>query len=436
MTKQLLLLCAAAACTFSLQATASSHSSENPVNARQHLAKIAKEQRESASKWLPGTITNRTRSVNSQGNYVWKVTSEAKITYNERGQKITVIIGSKKTTYQYDGNGNLVQEFCVGDGIPYVISYDYDKKTNRLIAESRQEGESAMYVVSVHRLDIKRDFRGNIIRVDDRSYNPETDQSEINNYSVIEYTDGKASRIVNYDIDEGNEVVEFELTDIVWKNTDGQLIIENTNDMDIEDYFIGANRVESAVIRNYNNDGFDVRVNATYYEDENLVVVTMTSLVDNKEFYKVMYQDLDSYGSYSEEKSGYDYVIYDGQVFWRNNYWDNVRYQYDAYGILIDYKRQTFKDYEKNTYTSHTDVSYDETYGYPVKTMVYLNGDRNAQYITEYHDYAEYSAVEGIVSDENAPVEYFNLQGIRVENPAAGIYIRRQGSETKKVLIK
>ena len=36
----------------------------------------------------------------------------------------------------------------------------------------------------------------------------------------------------------------------------------------------------------------------------------------------------------------------------------------------------------------------------------------------------------------NAAVEYFTLQGIRVENPSAGIYIRRQGADTKKVIIK
>lgn len=36
--------------------------------------------------------------------------------------------------------------------------------------------------------------------------------------------------------------------------------------------------------------------------------------------------------------------------------------------------------------------------------------------------------------DNNAPVEYFNLQGIRVDNPANGIYIRRQGSRVEKVV--
>lgn len=47
------------------------------------------------------------------------------------------------------------------------------------------------------------------------------------------------------------------------------------------------------------------------------------------------------------------------------------------------------------------------------------------------------TGVEGVnVDNSNAPVEYFNLQGVRVANPDAGIYIRRQGSETVKVIIR
>lgn len=40
------------------------------------------------------------------------------------------------------------------------------------------------------------------------------------------------------------------------------------------------------------------------------------------------------------------------------------------------------------------------------------------------------------VDNENAPVEYFNLQGVRVENPSNGLYIRRQGNVATKVLVK
>ncbi len=42
---------------------------------------------------------------------------------------------------------------------------------------------------------------------------------------------------------------------------------------------------------------------------------------------------------------------------------------------------------------------------------------------------------QGMV-DENAPVEFYNLQGVRVENPSNGIFIRRQGSKVTKVAIR
>ncbi|MDE7349441.1 MAG: hypothetical protein K2N25_00080, partial [Muribaculaceae bacterium] len=44
------------------------------------------------------------------------------------------------------------------------------------------------------------------------------------------------------------------------------------------------------------------------------------------------------------------------------------------------------------------------------------------------------SAIE--VSVENAPVEYYNLQGVKVAEPSNGIFIRKQGSKTTKVAIK
>lgn len=40
------------------------------------------------------------------------------------------------------------------------------------------------------------------------------------------------------------------------------------------------------------------------------------------------------------------------------------------------------------------------------------------------------------VDSENAPVEYFNMQGIRVANPQNGLYIRRQGNKVEKIYVK
>ena len=46
------------------------------------------------------------------------------------------------------------------------------------------------------------------------------------------------------------------------------------------------------------------------------------------------------------------------------------------------------------------------------------------------------TGVEAIeIADENTPVEYFNLQGIKVLEPENGIYIMRQGNKVKKIVI-
>ncbi len=46
------------------------------------------------------------------------------------------------------------------------------------------------------------------------------------------------------------------------------------------------------------------------------------------------------------------------------------------------------------------------------------------------------SSVAEIAADENAPVEYYNLQGVRVANPENGLYIVKQGSKVTKRIIK
>lgn len=53
----------------------------------------------------------------------------------------------------------------------------------------------------------------------------------------------------------------------------------------------------------------------------------------------------------------------------------------------------------------------------------------------EVNDLYDPSAVEGLI-DENAPAEYYNLNGMKVAQPADGIFIRRQGGKAEKVIIK
>lgn len=79
------------------------------------------------------------------------------------------------------------------------------------------------------------------------------------------------------------------------------------------------------------------------------------------------------------------------------------------------------------TWLTEYDSNPDSDAGFPIG--VTFNGK------TDTPDSAGISDVT--VDDDNAPVEYFNLQGMRLSQPEAGqIVIRRQGSKVSKILVK
>jgi hypothetical protein len=76
--------------------------------------------------------------------------------------------------------------------------------------------------------------------------------------------------------------------------------------------------------------------------------------------------------------------------------------------------------------------------GYKYTQIEVTIGER--EYTITFYQPNNVSYTSGVndltVDDANGDVEYFNLQGIRVKNPANGIYIRRQGNKVSKVLVK
>lgn len=70
-------------------------------------------------------------------------------------------------------------------------------------------------------------------------------------------------------------------------------------------------------------------------------------------------------------------------------------------------------------------------------SLLFSKWDKDAERTASIEDVK--FPVDGVISigaNENAPIEYFNLQGIRVENPSNGIFIRRQGTQVTKVVVK
>lgn len=81
------------------------------------------------------------------------------------------------------------------------------------------------------------------------------------------------------------------------------------------------------------------------------------------------------------------------------------------------------------------------------KPMVIFNngsGTQTGDFTLVHNGIYEFTGLKGQLSgvadveadSADAPVEYYNLHGVRVDNPGAGVYIRRQGDTVSKVILR
>lgn len=95
---------------------------------------------------------------------------------------------------------------------------------------------------------------------------------------------------------------------------------------------------------------------------------------------------------------------------------------------------------ENNDGTATISFPYRSTYVYASTSNKIYYGSNNADQTPSTITFKSFSAGIGNITaddDINAPVEYFNLQGVRVANPAAGqLVIKRQGSEVTKMVVR
>ena len=95
------------------------------------------------------------------------------------------------------------------------------------------------------------------------------------------------------------------------------------------------------------------------------------------------------------------------------------------------------------TVTTNSDNTVTYTYTLTADAISKVNAGSTPQFIINgsgaavlYAYYPDQAGIADITVDENAPVEFYNLQGVRVANPENGLYIRRQGNKATKVFVK
>lgn len=221
--------------------------------------------------------------------------------------------------------------------------------------------------------------------------------------------------------------------DLEWEETDGQLV-----EQAIQDYVVAPNRLKSAKV--YYEDQFDGYIIMDYTDNgysvsETTEVATEVGIKTTVE--TVPYAEnpawsatVTTYGEYFDEK---------GLFTSEPVYQQIATVVSDEHGnIRVERVVQVTEGVSELMNENHYDYTYDDK-GCPTELLVsYFDFDANefvGQMRIVYHDYID-AGVDSPIGDSATTAEYYNLQGIRVASPTPGVYIRRQGNTTQKVIVK
>lgn len=154
---------------------------------------------------------------------------------------------------------------------------------------------------------------------------------------------------------------------------------------------------------------------------------------------------------------GEDAVVHEGHnhyIYFNCTDPDAVKIEYNPVGFDGGYGAMSCRSVS-DRYSSYTAAEL-EGYGYgtikydaenhiiniPAKSIFYAekNYMKNQFFVSQLAGsltIPELASINDLLDDNSdAPVEYFNLQGVQVENPTAGVYIARKGSKVAKVFVK
>lgn len=423
------------------------HAKKEQPTSRVRAARVAEN---AALKWQPSKV-----SVAAYENSKWVTTDNYTYTYNSAAKPVTEYNESLEdgsvayTAMKYNSDNLITEELQKSAASTtaelvnsQLITYQYDPVMKSVITEHIDmswENDSWVNRGNSYKRKITRNEAGNVTQVQVQVYFQDI-YDPTQQIDITYGADGKATTIVMQELQyNGTDYYWKETTryeDIVWENTDGQF-------SQAEDFTVGTNRIKSAKqtsSSSYGNVTYNISV--TYTGDQNYTYISATPEGDFSmtETYTV----LDDFGSYrlvqnveQEYYAGMTYtVLYD--YTYKVDEWNN---------ILLEEYTEDWGDgapnYEaiKGTVTNDPDTGlpaeYLETYGFSYPDYNEYQDDEPVYKVT-FADYVDVTGIREVeTAGADAPAEYYNLQGIRLNcAPATGLYLERRGGKvTKKLAI-
>lgn len=375
---------------------------------------------------------------------IWEENSKYLTTYDNEGRiltdKIVSLVGEdvNLTTYEYDEYGMPLSKLVKisGDGSVFEnytnAVRQYDPVVHSCIisnTESIWMDDAWQEAGNCYRRDVTRNAEGNVTEVVIRTLfmgNYEESQK-----MTVEYgPDNKATRIITYVLtidDEDNFVwqPEMEYKDIVWHHTNGQI-------MSGDDTTTIENGIASCIVMDADGENY---VTVEYPDDKGSFKSKLEYSMGELE---VTLTVLDDYGSYDYSQT----EVYREEGEEDYSFTSVERYRINEYGLETEiYAGEAEGDEEIYTVGwMKGEIESNPEYGYPdLLTMTEYNPDEDVFENVMQIRFEDYTDVAGIqtasVADSTAPVEYFNIQGVRVQGDLVpGIYIRKQGTQVTKIL--
>lgn len=442
--KKFLLLSAATALMMGGMAAEATVANRSEVRKAKSESKIKKNARKKAAagQWLPTQVRN---SWYDSWAGQWESDGEITIEYNDNGQITVEFDQWGSTEYEYNADGQVttmtyMSEFENGLEPTARYTYEYDAVVKNFVVKETFWGyESGKWIqLAVYGTDIERNSDGNVVK----STNYEIDgdgEKESGDYFTVEYgADGKATAMTLWYVERDETEMETRLVDIVWENTDGQFM-EMDDDVDEEEYYIGANRIKSAKVVKGDGMPDGALINATYPDTSGSYSYVIA--YNGKDILNVSYAVLDANGSYYMTKHEVDMDEEDGK--WIEDGIDDREESelYDSYGLLVSSSYIDHEEDEDYISLMNCKIEYDETYGYPLIWTSYESYDGENFFPRDRQEFLAYtqlgsSAVSAVAASSAAV--YYDLNGVRVnaDRLAPGVYVERAGDKTRKILVK
>lgn len=408
---------------------------------KKKMAEVRKMNEAAHGTWLPGKMVSFSASNNE-----WYEGETTLITYYEDGAVKTETQQGLIITAYYDDMRRVSKMVVAQEETPdqalmtYSFSYDHivPNAIVKTVLSMSYMGTTLSETVGA---EVTRDASGNVTNVDIYELPPMGSKEYESKMSVVYGSDGKANKITTVYYDDGEVDYTQTYRDIVWENTDGQILTTDMTEDNFESgLFWGANRIRSCQITDDELPGVVLDVDVAYNPSGYKTNVKM----NGQTMSSIDYTKVDEFGSYDSVEYSADADMDDptGAIHILDSETETTTYRVDSYGLVLE--NTEHYEYEKTgkkaeTYYTLGHVDYNSEFGYPEEYWSEEGYNDNTPHKAERILFSEYefyaSGVKGVeASESDSPAEYYNLHGVRVDNPGKGIYIMRQGGKTTKVM--